>query len=384
MIRRVVNRVRLVAPPGWSVLLGLVLFTAFEGPVLYVERQLGRVLDLPIRPGRLLLITGAVLLGANRVRRFHPYFQPDYLRWLKSTPWTVRKPLPAGSVELGLEDLPALGGLILLSAIQPQTRSIELIDAFLFSHTAVLVATFWRTGVARFGYCAALFLGFVPQLWGRPWLDLAVLGAIYLFVHEGLWKALARFPWPTEGAAADMRAEALEERHGPLCGWPYDRLLRDVRTANWIGRTDALLISMLLGWWSYSLDSWFPQLVSPPAVLSGSMGPLVVSRFLLYRRGYAPPISLAGRLATFRWIIPGYDQIFLGPVLVVLGMALAVALGAWSGLGPRVSSAMAVSFLVLLALTSPPTWRRWRLTGHHRIVNSSAVQNPQSNFVKVG
>ena len=86
MIRRVLNRVRLVAPPGWSVLLWLMLFAASEGPILYFERQLGRAQDFPIRPGRLLLITGAVFLGANRVRAFHPFFQADYLRWLKTTP----------------------------------------------------------------------------------------------------------------------------------------------------------------------------------------------------------------------------------------------------------------------------------------------------------
>jgi hypothetical protein len=382
MIRRVLNRVRLVAPPGWSVLLWLVLFAVSEGPILYFERQLGRVQDFPIRPGRLLLITGAVLLGVDRVRAFHPFFQADYLRWLKTTPWTVRKPLPAGSVELGLEDLPALGGLILLSTTQPETRSIEIINTFLFSHTATLVTTFWRTGVAGFGYCTALALGFVPQLWTRPWLALALLGAIYVFVHEGLWRSLARFPWPTDGVGADARAEAVEERHGPLCGWPYDRLLRDIRTAKEIGRTDAVLISMLIGWWFYSLESWFPLLVTP--VSTYGAGPLLVFRFMAYRLGYAPPISLAGRFATFRWVIPGYDQIYLGPILGCLGMGFGAALGVWSGLGPRILGPMAASFLVLLTLASPPSLRRWRLTGQHRIVNSYIDQGPDGDFVKVG
>ena len=59
---------------------------------------------LPIRPGRCCLIAGAVLLGFYRVIAFHPYFRADYLRWLKSTPWTVRKPLPVGPVELVPED----------------------------------------------------------------------------------------------------------------------------------------------------------------------------------------------------------------------------------------------------------------------------------------
>ncbi len=53
-------------------------------------------LQLRVRPGWACLIGGSALLGLHRAIAFHPYFHGDYLRWLKSTPWTVRKPLPAG------------------------------------------------------------------------------------------------------------------------------------------------------------------------------------------------------------------------------------------------------------------------------------------------
>jgi hypothetical protein len=382
MIRRMVSRLRLVAPPGRSVVLAACCFACLEGGTVYLERQMGRPLNPSFRLGRFYLILACAQLGIYRVRAFHPYFQSDYLSWLKATPWTVRKPLPAGPVELVPEDLLAMGGLILLSWFLPAPHSIELVNTFLFSHMVALVATFWRTGVAGFGYTAALFLGFVPQLWTRPWLDLAVLSALYLFVHEGLWRSLAGFPWSTEGAAADARAEGLEEAYGPQCGWPYDRFLRDVRSARGIGWADALLISMLAGWWVYSLQAWFQSELFRLLMLMQSLAIFVFYRLVNYRRGYAPPISLAGRLATFRWIIPGHDQIFLGPAFALFGMGGGAALALWLGGGLREVIPLAIFFVTLLGLTSPPSLKRWRLTGQHRLVSGFSKPNPF--FVKVG
>jgi hypothetical protein len=199
MIRQVLTRFRLVAPPGWAVLTFLLMFAVFEGPVLYFERQLAGALDLPIRPGRVLLFAASAALGIYRAIAFHPYFDREYLRWLKSTPWTVRKPLPVGPIELVPEDFLAVAALILLWSLDRQHDSIQVVNSFLFGHMVVLTTTFWRTEVPAFGYCTALFLGFVPQLWRHPWLDLAILVLIYLFAHEGLWRSLARFPWSAQG-----------------------------------------------------------------------------------------------------------------------------------------------------------------------------------------
>src|SRR5262249_43164570 len=128
----------------------------------------------------------------------------------------------------------------------------------------------------------------------------------------------ARFPWSTEGRQVDLNAPARQEKEfGPSCGWPHDRIHRDIRMAGGIGRIDALLISMLSGWWFFSLEAWIsPQLVSQPVIFLGCS--LLVHRGGLYFRGYAPPISIGGRIATFRWIIPGYDQAGLAFLLVLL------------------------------------------------------------------
>jgi hypothetical protein len=383
MIRSVLSRFRVVAPPAWLVVVWLALFAAFEGTVLYFERQVGMPINVPIRPGRILLIAGAALLGFHRVRAFHPYFQPDYLRWLKSTPWTVRKPLPAGPLELVLEDLLSLGGLMLFSMTQTDTHAIELINVFLFSHLISLVATFWWTGASGFGYCGALFLGFVPRLWKNPFVDLAVLTTIYLFVHEGLWRSLASFPWSTEGHSNDPNhlARRQEKEFGRSCGWPYDRFHRDVLMAKGIRPSDALLISMLTGWWFYALGAWVSlQMLFQVAFMLPTS--YMFQRGAHYFRGYAPPISFGGRIATFRWIIPGYDQASLFIWLTILAFPSVIALHAYLGMDPRQAAPVLSALLVLIALTSPPTLRRWRLTGQHRLV--PAIPKASKDYVQVG
>jgi hypothetical protein len=382
MIRRVLSGFRVVAPPGWPVILFLLVFAATEGPILYLERQVGQPLPLPFRPGRWCLFGGAVLVARYRVVAFHPFFRDDYLRWLKSTPWTVGKPLPVGPVELVPQDVVAVGGLMLLSLVQPETESIEVLNAFLFAHQLGVVSTFWKTGVPGFGYVGLLLLGFVPRLWESPWVDLGVLAATYLLVHEGLWRSLTRFPWATEGYSSERNpALRQEQEFGPACGWPYDRLLRDVKMARWIGRCDALLISMLVGWWAFALADWISTRFEFMTVL------LLAQILVTYRggqffRGYAPPISLGGRITTFRWIIPGYDRALLVFPLALLAFITVMLVGASLGVEPHRCMPVVAGLVVFITLSTPPSLRNWRLTGRHRLV--AAIPKGTQEFVQVG
>ena len=385
MIRRIVSAFRVVMPPAWSVILFLFVFACAEGPVLYFEQRAGQPVVLSFRPGRWCLIAGAVLLAVRRVLAFHPFFESDYVRWLKSTPWTVDRPLPVGPVELVPQDALAIGGLMLLSRIQPQTDSIELLNVFLFAHSMPLIGTFWKTGVPGFGYVAALSLGFVPRHWENPWIALAILTGVYLVVHEGLWRSLARFPWATEGRPTRL-AEAIrraEEEFGPPCGWPYDRLFRDVKMATSIGRTDAVLISMLAGWWGFALEPWVPSSAHPPLALALIFQALLACRVSGYVVGYAPPISLAGRVATFRWIIPGYDRALLVlPLTILTPFIVMVVFGIIFKFDPHWWVPVIVATTTLVVLTTPPTLRNWRLTGSHRLV--PAIPKGSQDFVQIG
>src|SRR5262249_53007909 len=107
-----------------------------------------------------------------------------------------------------------------------------------------------------------------------------------------------------------------------------------------------------------------------------------LSRLVLYCNGYAPPINFLGRIFTFRWIIPGYDQVMIGPVCTVLAPVLGiVALRHW---GVPLDVALPVGFALMLfvALSAGPSLKRWRLTGQHRI--APAQQQTKSEFIRLG
>ncbi len=365
-MRRIVSRCRAVAPPYWAVAVAIIGFGVFSVPEVVFGQQPVPGVDPPHR----YLVGCSILLGFYRVAAFHPYFRPNYLRWLKLTPWTVRKPLPLGPVHLVPEDGPWIGLVVLLSAILTAPRSIELVNAFLFSHFLLLIATFWRTGAASFGYTAAMLLGFVPVFWTHHWLTLLLLTAIYLFVHEGLWRALKRFPWETAGIPNDLGLAQTTDIN-PSCGWYFDRFHRDINTAKGISRIDALLGCILGSWWLFVIASLFHDasdrfgflLLCMTILLFGS----ILIRLAIYTRGYRPPISLRGRVGAFRWVVPGYDQVFIGPICAILVTPAALIFYRNSRVSGEICFSIAAGLTVLAALISPPRLRHWRLTGQHRL-----------------
>jgi hypothetical protein len=103
-------------------------------------------------------------------------------------------------------------------------------------------------------------------------------------------------------------------------------------------------------------------------------------RVVIHCDGYAPPISFLGRLATGRWIIPCYDQVFAAPLLAAAtGYALGT-LSAYLGLDPLFSHPVVVAVVLFICLGLGPSLTDWRLTGEHRLVEGSL----RSGAVKVG
>jgi hypothetical protein len=372
MTRRMLARALWVAPPLWA-MSGFVLFYILcESPVWYVQWRFGRV-DLPRRFGPTLLASGGFLLGAYRAIAFHPYFRPGYLRWLKTTPWTVNRPLPLGPLELVPEDSVALGALVLFGTTLPDFTSLYIINLFLFGHVLALILTFWKTGASAHGYCALLFLGFVPQMWARQWALFAILAGVYFVVHEGLWRTLHNFPWRGESFWREVGLVNVPESAAldPSCGWSFDRFHRDIRLAKGINRADALLCCMLGSWWLFSACSLIVDrrdrvtaivMISVVAFVLAPFG-----RLLRYLPGYRAPISFLGRIWTFRWVIPGYDQVFIGPICSLAGGWLVLFFMTYQSVPIDVGFPIAGGAAVFIALICPPRLRRWRLIGEHRM-----------------
>ncbi len=387
-----IGRLRQIVP-GWPFGVFVGLFVFLEGPLLYLEWKAGqRAPGLKVHPGTALLYLAAAYYGIHRAILLHPFCREDYRKWLELTPWTVYKPLPLGPIALIWEDGIVLGALMMLSLTQPTHESIRILNVFLIAHSASLTATLWPTGVGTIAYLAAFGLGMTVRFWPSPWICFAVAASVYLLVYEGLWQSLARFPWGQEWSLSDMNnLKTLSEKLlGPLNGWPYDRFFRDIKAAERfrINRIDAILVSLLVGWWVSCILS----LQADPRdkiglgrfilFVEGLLIPLF--RLVIYMGLYQDSISLWGRIRTGRWIIPGYDVCLAGSLLSFMAglvvFLLCLAFQAPLEIGPS----LATTALILVALLTPPRLKQWRLTGKHRIVAGQFVQGQNADFVKVG
>jgi hypothetical protein len=83
--------------------------------------------------------------------------------------------------------------------------------------------------------------------------------------------------------------------------------------------------------------------------------------------GHASPINIWGRIRTGRWIIPGYDKIFLSPLVVGFFLALSACLAIFSPQAVALNSGITAMLSVFFTIYLSPDLNEWRLTGHHRI-----------------
>jgi hypothetical protein len=381
-----------VVPIPWF-LLGIGLIGgAIEGFVLYTEWRIGRPVPLEVRPGVLTLRALCFFYGVYRVTRFHPYFHPGYCRWLASTPWVDRKPLPLGPVHLVWQDAFVLVPLALLSLFQVDLDPLTLVPVLMGGYLVLLSLTFIEPGLAGFAYALAFGLGLLVRLWPIPWAcALAAVGS-YLVGYVGLrcWLRkslrvinLSQLESPTN--LSESPTEPALDRSG--LGWPFNQLGPKWLSRARISSGHAVVVSLLAGWWLYACAALVRhpmnarQLLSVVAVISVSG--VVAGRTALYCNGYAAPISFWGRVWTLRWIIPGYDQVFLGPVLALLGGLFFLRQFDLANLDALYAFPIAMSFALFVALAMPPSLKAWRLTGNHRIVGGPSG-NSNKPLVRVG
>ena len=205
----------------------------------------------------------------------------------------------------------------------------DILNIFLIVHSAFVTATFWSTGVGVVGLPGRVWSGDGDPVLAFPWVCFPVAASVYLLVYEGLWQSLSRFPWKLLSSWIDWTSTktVTEKLVGHSCGWPFDRFLGDVRTAECfqITRIDMILISMLFGWLVFCFESLVPdprdQVVSCRCSSYALALAIPLMRLTLYVGMYRDPISFWGRVRTGRWIIPGYDRCICGAVTRMAGGA---------------------------------------------------------------
>ncbi len=349
----------------------LASFLLIEGPILYFEWRAGRRATFRTRPGTAFLFMICVSYATFRVSAFHPIFRKGYRTWLESTPWTYRKPLPLGPVEFAWKDGLFLGLLMLLSATQPEPDALHLLCTYLLVNLLALTCSFWLTRSWEFGYATAFALGLAVLYWRQPLVCVTILAGVYMIAYEGIRQAMASFPWKVRDLP-NLSGDISQMSGGrESCGWPHDRMMREIVDDHGIARIDVVLGCMLASWWSFVLISLLrdPRERTICSILALIVAMVIapIFRIAIYADGYSAPIGFWGRIWKYHGIIPGYDRIFVAPLFALIAGPATVVLLRTCGLPAFVSYVSAAGMVVMVAILTPPRLRRWRLTGQHRI-----------------
>ncbi|HEV3435866.1 MAG TPA: hypothetical protein VG122_00810 [Gemmata sp.] len=302
----------------------------------------------------------AVIYALFRVWMFHPALRPAYCNWLSHTPWTVKKPLPFGPVHLVWQDVLLLSVAVGLCWPRVGIGALAVVKAFLGCYLGCLCFAHFYTGQKAWAYPIAFGLGFMILFVQTP-LFFVFAGASYVIALLGLRASLAGFPRREESRLQHMPRFMTDS--APL-GWPFGRL--GPGRSKEFKLSDVFLTGLLAGWAVFVFgfgrkvgDMW---MVGPIVFFAAS------ARILLYCHSYLPPLSLLGRLSLGRLIIPGYDKVFIAPLLTMLMFVAADTLPFWSGVTHLVAVSIGSTMSWWILFGMGPSLDSWRLTGNHRIV----------------
>ena len=397
---RLLGRFRLLVPPATYMVMYVLIYVLCNLPVL----QFGLNPQAPAPPGVLVARRGALILGllaygAYRVFAFHPFYRAGYRKWLESTPWTWRRPLPVGPVYPVIEDV------IIISAISAPAwffGDFDYLATFSIAIAAYLMVLCWTlptTGAWGFHIPVALLVGLALRLWDQPaWSYSGAVLLALVFGLVGLGRSLKRWPWGLGARGLDpsklekLMTQSLPDQVGTgtnQLGWPYDRLgPRRDQPPTWRETVDSFFACVTVAWWFYAILGLAPENGRGPIsvmVLMYAMLFMLVHRITRYMVGYASPLGLFGRIARFSPIIPSYDQVFAAPVAAVF----AVTAGPWLlhrvGLPWDACAAVALGTSLLALFLGGPDRRRWQLTAKHRVVPAmTSTARTKGGFIQVG
>lgn len=322
-----------------------------------------------------------VLHVLYRVWGFHPALHPHYRDWLALTPWTPEKALPLGPVHFVFQDgafwlaMTAVHQIVIGRFI-----GAELAAAGSVAHVIALVVVLFESQTFLPAYGILLLL-LIATVKGTPlWAVLVWIGLAFILAQYGLrrslrtfssWAPLRSLQWSTRNGKTAERTQIIID-----C-FPWNALSPHPKPVGLEWR-EAVAIPILLtvafyAACTYALESrsW---LLGQSIIFGLAAAGIRVG---IYVAGHWPPLSLLGRLATGRFIIPGYDRVFAAPLVALLLAIFGPQFFMQLGLATLPACTLSV-LAQLLALTClGPDLQTWRLTGQHRIAefgNSSLAQ----------
>jgi hypothetical protein len=390
-MRGLARRFRMLLPSSNYIVAYVAIYLVAALPLMLANRPLmPPQLDDTLRyPPIMVHFAGLIAYGLYRAGSFHPFFRAGYRQWLETTPWSLGKPLPVGPAHLVWEDavIIALMGLPewLPGDVQPLASYCVAIGGYLMA----LSLTFSKTGAWGYQFAVLFGVGLALRLWReRPEVYASAALLSYLVGLIGLRRSLRHWPW-AEVKPIDMNQQVIAIR-ASLLGWRYDRLgpRNDLPPGPLDGWT-SFLTALIAGWWCYVIEHVIPDnggqfMMVRSMVMNYSLF-LITIRLTTTIAGYSPPISVAGRLARFRPLIPSYDQIFLTPIAAALAVTIGPNALEQAGIPRDVAIAVCASLAMMALWLGGPERRTWQLTAKHRITAGiHGNSNKNGEFVQTG
>ncbi len=377
-----IRRLLAIWPPPWALGTAAFVYLTFQSMILTSEWfEGGRFFRRGGEPAEIILFLSFGFIGFYalfRVGGFHPAFRAGYYEWLRHTPWTSAKPLPMGPIHLVWQDVAIVSLVYGLACVRSTEEvSFSVVKVFMTCYLIALGTAHYWTGKKVWAYATFFASCFLIAFWRDDWRLFSFAAAVtYAIAFFGLRVSLAAWPWEDvkslQKTFQNISAINNRDQKDPkLLGWPYDRLAppksEEVDTP-W----DVIYVmGILLAAWMFVVYHYlrFDMPDRGYLVLYGYMVSGIIGRVCAYCNGYAPPINFWGRILTFRWIIPGYDQVIVAPFCaLVVGVAAWYVPGWLGGIDPLWVSPPAFILIWWILMGMPPSLREWRLTGNHRIV----------------
>lgn len=373
-------------PTVWPPWVLVVLFTFTYGMssafFWFVQRVVEPMsfADMPevVRVRAVIIGAAAVVFAFYRVLRFHPGCSQAYADWLKLSPWEPQKPLPLGPVLPVWQDavtIGALSGIAVVHAhVNPQLPLVAFVGTYLGVMSVVLLST------RQWPVCIAL--GFLWPALLLPDLNFfgveSLMAVIAIVVFVGYRHSLTSFPWIPVVSIKRMSASTLQteinfdaagepedQRQLAKAGWPYWVLSAKYRRQSITTRNGAV-ISAMATWLCYCLIKSTGAKSQPELAVAVVLVAAVV-RTTVYLVDARPPFNILGRLRTGRIVVPGFDQVFLAPILAGSVATLADLVVRFSGDWFPMTEAGVVGMCLCILLNTGPSLKTWMLTGQNRL-----------------
>jgi hypothetical protein len=384
MLQLLRKPLRVVLPADWSV---IVFFVAL-GAAYVIADISSRLGATDAREGfetfRTLLVWSTTIAYALfRALYFNPVENRAYGGWLKVLPWRYPDPLPLGPLTLVWQDVVIVA---VLTALFPSGlfSRLSVANVFIVTYSLSLTYSHWRVGINCVIFVNAMLFGAFVLAIRSSMAQFTVALMMCAVAHAGTWQMLRAFPFTNELWEWLKLVPERNDRQASQ-GWPVPPR-RQTRWRWSVTHLQAAGLALAVGWLQACLVFHIRQVPESVRFFEATYTwvalTFVLGRFWVYFWGYAPPMSILGRIATLRLIIPGYDSAILPPLATaIVAFILPKTLTAF-GLQPIIVFPLSTSIVAWLALALPPRRDDWQFTGHHRIAyrflaGSEASLKPQ-------